>query len=192
MYNVLLIDCGVKRNIVNSLRARCNLFVAPYDITPQQIYKLEVDGVMVSNGPGDPKHPALAKTTLKTLREIVHHFPTMGICLGHQLLALAFGADTYKLKFGHRGANQPVKDLRAGRVYITSQNHGFAVDPHITTALEIEFTQMNVNDGTVEALQHRKLPLFSVQYHPEASPGPRDTRFLFDEFMKLVEANAGS
>jgi carbamoyl-phosphate synthase small subunit len=188
---IALIDCGVKMNIIRELQTRgCTVLRVPYDITEGEINKLAPDGILVSNGPGDPAHPDIVSSTVRTLRQVCERYPVMGICLGHQILALAFGAKTYKLKFGHRGANQPVKNLSDNRVYITSQNHGFAVDPDSCPA-EIEITGINVNDGTVEAMQHRKLPVFSVQYHPEASPGPWDSKYLFDKFISLVNGSSG-
>jgi carbamoyl-phosphate synthase small subunit len=188
--NVVLIDCGVKANIIKSLWKRCNVIQVPYDTSQEEIMALKPHGVLVSNGPGDPSHPEIRNTTVKTLKEIVNEVPTMGICLGHQLLSLVFGAETFKLKFGHRGGNQPVKDLESGRVYITSQNHGFAVRDYRldeNSNDELIITQVNVNDGTVEGMRHSGLPVLSVQYHPEASPGPRDSRHLFDEFIDKIK-----
>lgn len=183
---VAVVDCGVKKNILRNLKKRFNVVQFPYNTPAQKIIDFEPDGLFISNGPGDPAHPEIMSATVKTVYQIAQELPTMGICLGHQILGLTFGARTYKLKFGHRGANQPVKDLKTKRVYITSQNHGFAVDPDVPEDLEI--TQMNTNDGTVEGLRHRYLPIFSVQYHPEASPGPHDTNWLFDEFARIMEA----
>ena len=182
---VVLIDCGTKQNIVRELRKRFSLTVAPYDVDVKFFRDHHFDGIALSNGPGDPAHPVIQETTIRTLRAVKEDYPIMGICFGNQLLARAFGGSTYKLKFGHRGVNQPVK--YDGKVYITSQNHGFAVDPQNLPA-ELEVNMTNVNDGTVEGLRHRELPIFSVQYHPEACPGPKDTSFLFDEFAKILEA----
>lgn len=182
---VVLIDCGTKQNIVRELRKRFSLTVVPYDVQPRFFIDHEVDGVFLSNGPGDPAHPVIQETTVRTLKAIKEEYPIMGVCFGNQLLARAFGGDTFKLKFGHRGVNQPVR--YNGRVYITSQNHGFAVDPE-TLPDELEVSMVNVNDGTVEGLCHKELPIVSAQYHPEASPGPKDTSFLFDEFAKMLEA----
>ena len=182
---VVLIDCGTKQNIVRELRKRFSLTVVPYDTDVKFFRDHEVHGVLLSNGPGDPAHPAIQDTTVRTLKAIKDDYPIMGVCFGNQLLARAFGGTTYKLKFGHRGVNQPVK--YEGRVFITSQNHGFAVDPS-SLPEELEVSMVNVNDGTVEGLRHRELPIFSAQYHPEASPGPKDTSFLFDEFAKMLEA----
>jgi carbamoyl-phosphate synthase small subunit len=183
---IALFDCGVKENILRELRKRFVVIQLPYD-TPAKWFKdHEVDGVMISNGPGDPDHPEMRGATIKTIREIKEDLPIMGICMGNQLLALAFGGQTYKLKFGHRGANQPVK--HKDRVYITSQNHGYAVDPKSLEGTGLEITHINANDGTLEGMTHKDLPIFSVQYHPEACPGPRDTTFLFDDFVKILEA----
>jgi carbamoyl-phosphate synthase small subunit len=186
-HNILLIDCGVKRNIIRSLLKYCNVIQVPYNATSDKIYKLKPDGILVSNGPGDPAHPEIIASTVKTLKEVCQDFPIMGICLGHQILSIVFGAETFKLKFGHRGGNQPVKDIESEKVYITSQNHGFAVEEKETD--ELKFTHFNVNDSTVEGMRHTSLPIFSVQYHPEASPGPHDSSFMFHEFMNLVKNN---
>ena len=141
------------------------------------------DGIFLSNGPGDPKD---VPEVIAEVKKLIGKKPMFGICLGHQLISLALGADTYKLKFGHRGSNQPVKDLRNGRVYISSQNHGYAVEEASLKDLPLEVTHINVNDGTVEGMQHTSLPLFSVQYHPEASPGPDDNMYLFDQFWAML------
>jgi len=180
---VVLIDCGTKANIVRELRERFSLTVVPYDTQASFFRDHDVDGVVISNGPGDPAHPVIKDTVVRTLREIKEDYPIMGVCFGNQLIAHAFGGSTFKLKFGHRGANQPVK--YGGRVYITSQNHGFAVDPE-SLPDELEVSMVNVNDGTVEGLRHKELPIFTAQYHPEAAPGPKDTSFLFDDFSKMV------
>ncbi len=184
---VALVDTGVKQNIVRNLAARFGtVYQVPWDATASEIEALRIDGIFMSNGPGDPAHPDIVRHTLPTLRDLMEKYPTQGICLGHQLLALAYGLKTYKLKFGHRGANQPVKNLETGRVYITSQNHGFAVDPASCPA-DVLITEVNANDGTVEGLRHRKLPVLSSQYHPEACPGPKDTEFLFDRYKMWLE-----
>lgn len=186
---IALIDCGTKANIIRELVQRnCTVIRLPYNTTPEEINELKPDGILISNGPGDPAHPEIIATTVKTIQQIYPRYPIKGICLGHQILALAFGARTYKLKFGHRGANHPVKDLQNGRIYITSQNHGFAVDQS-TCPPEIEITGINVNDGTVEAFHHRKLPVFALQYHTETSLGPWDSKYLFDKFVKLCSRN---
>ena len=183
---VALFDCGVKANIIRELQKRFNDYQLPHD-TPKKFFRdHHIDGVMISNGPGDPSHPDLKSTTIQTIRDIKDDYPIMGICMGNQLLGLAFGGSTYKMKFGHRGANQPVK--YHNRVFITSQNHGYAVDPESIDGSGLVVEQTNVNDGTVEGMRHTELPIFSAQYHPEACPGPRDTGFLFDEFGKMMEA----
>jgi carbamoyl-phosphate synthase small subunit len=181
---IALIDCGVKKSIIEALISRSDVVQLPYDATADEIYGLEPDSVVVSNGPGDPSHPDLIQTT-RTIRELANDFPMLGICLGHQLIARSFGAKTYKMKFGHRGANHPVKDLRTGKVDITTQNHGYGLS--IEEDLEIRPSQINANDGTVEAIVHTELPIISVQYHPEANPGPLDTFHIFTSFFKLVE-----
>ncbi len=179
---VVLVDCGAKRNIMRSLVQNFNVVQVPWNADRRLIESFQPDGIFISNGPGDPAHPEILQNTVRTCRSLADDYPTMGICLGHQITALMFKAKTYKLKFGHRGANQPCKDLRTGRVYITSQNHGFAVDETTLDGTGLELTQVNANDGTPEGLRHKELPLFCVQYHPEASPGPRDTGHLFREF----------
>ncbi len=180
---VIVIDCGVKRGILRELARRgAGVLVVPYDTPAEEILDRDPDGVLVSNGPGDP---ARVKETIETVRRLVGEVPLMGICLGNQILGLAEGGRTFKMKFGHRGANQPVKDLKDGRVYITSQNHGFALDPESLKDTPLEVRWVNVNDGTVEGVVHTDAPAFSVQFHPEANPGPWDTRWLFDEFLDL-------
>ena len=180
---IVIVDCGVKRNIIREAQRYADVARVPYDTTADEILALKPDGVILSNGPGDPAHPDLLGTSVKAARELVGRVPILGICLGHQLLALAFGGKTFKLKFGHRGGNQPVKDLRTGRVHITSQNHGFAVDADSLPASEFEVTHVNLNDGTVEGMAHRRLPVFAVQYHPEAHPGPWDNEYIFRDFV---------
>jgi len=160
--------------------------VVPADVSGETIDRLEPHGLFLSNGPGDP---AAVTYAVDTIRQQVGKRPTFGICLGHQLVGLALGGATFKLKFGHRGGNQPVQDLTTGKVEITSQNHGFAVDMDSLNDPDIELTHVNLNDGTLEGLRHRKIPLFSVQYHPEASPGPHDAGYLFDRFVALIEAH---
>ncbi|MGE5598622.1 MAG: glutamine-hydrolyzing carbamoyl-phosphate synthase small subunit [Bacteroidota bacterium] len=180
---VVLIHYGAKHNIIRSLAARgCEVIVAPASISAAEVMALRPAGLMLSNGPGDPRD---LRAQVETVRELLGALPVFGICLGHQILGLALGCRIYKLKYGHRGANHPVRDLSTGRVRITSQNHGFAVDaealpPHVMV------THVNVNDGTVEGLRHTSLPAWSVQYHPEAAPGPADAAHLFDELMERV------
>ncbi|MBI4361598.1 MAG: glutamine-hydrolyzing carbamoyl-phosphate synthase small subunit [Euryarchaeota archaeon] len=189
-YRVVLIDCGVKMNMVRELNGLgAEVIQVPPTLEAKEIMALEPHGVVVSNGPGDPAVCAYAHRTIRGLAE--QRLPLFGICLGHQLLALAMGGKTYKLKFGHRGSNQPVKDLETGRVFITSQNHGYAVDPRSLESTGLRVTKVNANDGTVEGMGHTELPLSSVQYHPEAAPGPRDSRFLFGEFLRLIETTRG-
>ena len=181
---VVLIDCGAKQNIVRELMKRFTVTVVPYDVEPKFFRDHEVDGIFLSNAPGDPAHPDIQTTTVRTVRDLKEDYPIMGICYGTQLLARAFGGSTFKLKFGHRGVNQPVRYKE--RVFITSQNHGYAVDP-ASLPEELEVSMVNVNDGTVEGLRHKELPIFAVQFHPEANPGPKDTSFLFDEYARLLE-----
>jgi carbamoyl-phosphate synthase small subunit len=182
---VALFDCGVKSEIILELRKRFNVVQMPFDTDEKAVRALGPDGIFISNGPGNPAHPEMLSTTVATLGKLKGDYPMMGICLGHQLLSLTFGAKTYKLKFGHRGINQPVK--MDGKVYITSQNHGFAVDAESARAGGLDVTVVNLNDQTVEGMRHRDLPIFSVQFHPEAHPGPRDTNFLFDRFAAMLE-----
>ncbi|TLZ87977.1 MAG: glutamine-hydrolyzing carbamoyl-phosphate synthase small subunit [Methanobacteriota archaeon] len=180
---LVVVDCGVKRNIIREAQRYADVIRVPYDATSDEILAHKPDGVILSNGPGDPAHPEIRATAVKAAKDLVGRTPLLGICLGHQLLALAFGGKTYKLKFGHRGGNQPVKDLRSGRVHITSQNHGFAVDADSLPSSEFEVTHLNLNDGTLEGMAHRDLPIFSVQYHPEARPGPWDNGYIFRDFV---------
>jgi len=185
-YHVVVIDCGAKNNIMRELAARdCRVTVVPTHTSFEEIKKLKPDGVLISNGPGDP---AAVTSVIRTIRELIKEkMPIFGICLGHQILGLALGGKTYKLKFGHRGANQPVMDLRTKKVDITSQNHGFCVDIDSLPKDQVELTHINLNDKTAEGLRHKKLPVFSVQYHPEASPGPNDAKYLFKEFIKMMK-----
>ena len=183
-FEVALIDHGIKMSIVRQLLLReVSVTLVPYTHPAEKILEEDYDGVFISNGPGDP---ARVQESVETIRKLVGKVPIAGICLGHQLVARAFNAKTFKLKFGHHGANQPVKDFETGRVFISSQNHGFSVDER-TLPKELEVTQINLNDRTVEGLKHREIPLISVQYHPEAGPGPHDTYFFFDEFVRMLD-----
>jgi carbamoyl-phosphate synthase small subunit len=184
-YEVVALDCGMKFNIARSLARRgCNLTVVPAHTTADEIRVLKPDGILLSNGPGDPEPITYA---VHTIQNLISEYPIFGICLGHQLLGLAFGGRTFKLKFGHRGPNHPVKNLLTGRVEITTQNHGFCVDMESIKDPEIEITHINLNDQTLEGMRHKSLPIFSVQYHPEASPGPHDSSYLFDNFINMIE-----
>jgi carbamoyl-phosphate synthase small subunit len=184
-YKVAVLDCGVKYNILRELAKRdCRLRIFPAKTQAEEIIKLKPDGVFLSNGPGDPQGAAYVSSTVKKLLGKV---PVFGICLGHQMLGLALGAQTYKLKFGHHGANHPVRDLKTNKVIITVQNHNFCVDPAGLNQQEVDITYMNLNDNTLEGIRHRKMPAFSVQFHPEASPGPNDAKYIFDDFIKLMK-----
>ncbi|MDP3731790.1 MAG: glutamine-hydrolyzing carbamoyl-phosphate synthase small subunit [Candidatus Omnitrophota bacterium] len=183
-YKVVLLDCGVKYNILRELmRNGCAVTVVPADTSADEILGMKPDGVLLSNGPGDP---AAVGYVVETTKRLIGSIPIFGICLGQQILGLALGGKTYKLKFGHHGANHPVKDLKTGRVSITVQNHGFCVDIDSLSKKDIEITHINLNDQTLEGMKHKKLPIFSVQFHPEASPGPHDAKYLFAEFIKLM------
>lgn len=179
---IVLIDCGVKKSIIQFLKKATHVIQVPYDTPPVAIKKLHPHGIVVSNGPGDPAHPTLQQTVVATLQSLLMDYPMFGICLGHQLLGIALGMQTYKLKFGHRGANHAVINRASGKVFITSQNHGYALDTGNTRDISINW--LNANDKTVEGFQHKKLPISSVQFHPEAAPGPHDTRFLFTQFLE--------
>lgn len=181
---VAVLDFGIKQNILRTAQHMdCRMVVMPANSTPEEILALRPQGLLLSNGPGDPKNVPCA---IETIRSLLGELPIFGICLGHQLLALALGADTYKLPFGHRGGNHPVQDLATKRVYITSQNHGYAVADESLAGLPVEVTHRNLNDGTIEGLRHKTLPVFSVQYHPEAAPGPHDSEYLFREFFQIL------
>lgn len=184
-FRVVAYDFGIKTNILRSLSARgCEVTVVPASATTDEVLAFKPDGVFLSNGPGDPEP---LNYIVANVKQLLGKCPVFGICLGHQILGLALGGKTFKLKFGHRGANQPVKNMVSGRVEITSQNHGFAVDPESLDSSQIELTHFNLNDQTLEGLRHRTLPAFSVQYHPEASPGPHDSHYLFDDFIDLMK-----
>lgn len=183
-YNVVLLDFGAKKNIVRELNKRgCNVAVMPYNTKAEDILKLGVDGIMLSNGPGDPSENT---EIVEELKKLIGKVPMFGICLGHQLLALAMGGKTTKLKYGHRGVNQPVKNLETGRTYISSQNHGYAVVNETIEAAGGKVSYTNANDGTCEGVDYEDKKAFSVQFHPEACSGPHDTRFIFDKFIDLI------
>ncbi|OGL31412.1 MAG: carbamoyl phosphate synthase small subunit [Candidatus Rokubacteria bacterium RIFCSPLOWO2_12_FULL_69_21] len=188
-FTVVAFDSGIKRNILRQLVSLgCALTVVPASTAAAAVLEQKPDGVFLSNGPGDPEGvPYL----VEAVRALLGKVPIFGICLGHQILGLAAGGSTYKLKFGHHGANHPVKDLATGKVEITAQNHGFAVDPDSVKAHGLELSHVNLNDGTCEGLRHRELPVFSVQYHPEASPGPHDASYLFNRFVDLMRRTNG-
>ncbi len=184
-FNVVAVDCGMKTNIIRMLNShRCNVTIVPYCTGSEEILSLGPDGVFISNGPGDPEDVPEVIETLKGLRGKV---PLFGICLGHQLIALSYGAETYKLKFGHRGGNHPVKDIRTGKIEITSQNHSYAVDGESLRGTGLYVSHINVLDGTVEGAYSTEDRVFSVQYHPESAPGPCDSRYLFERFTELMK-----
>jgi carbamoyl-phosphate synthase small subunit len=192
-HHIVAYDYGIKRNILRLFDdAGCRVTVVPAQTTAEEVLAMQPDGVFLSNGPGDPDAIAYAPDTIRAIAD--RTVPIFGICLGHQLLALTFGASTTKMPYGHRGGNHPVRELETGRILITSQNHGFAVqgsEREIPGAPELEVTHVNLNDGTVEGLRHRELPIFAVQYHPEAAPGPHDARPLFGQFMETVRKSEG-
>jgi carbamoyl-phosphate synthase small subunit len=186
---VAVYDFGVKRDILRQLTKQgCDVTVYPATTHADEILAQKYDGVLLSNGPGDPEPVTYAQ---ENIRHLVGKVPLFGICLGHQLLGLALGGKTYKLKFGHRGGNHPVKDLRTGRVEITAQNHGFSVDPDSLSENDVEYTHINLNDQTLEGFRHRREPVVAVQYHPEAAPGPHDSFYLFEDFMRMMEEFSG-
>ena len=186
-YNVVAVDCGIKYNIIRNLNRRaCNVTIVPYNATIDEINALAPDGVFLSNGPGDPED---VECTIALVKKLIGKYPVFGICLGHQLISLAYGAKTYKLKFGHRGGNHPVKNLETGKIEITSQNHSFAVVIDSLKKTPLEITHINLLDNTVEGLECKKDKVFSVQYHPESAPGPQDSGYLFDKFIEIIKEN---
>jgi len=185
-HRVVVLDCGVKYNILRLLRTFAEeVIVVPAGSSPEEILSYDPDGVLLSNGPGDP---AAVPYVVETVRELLGKRPIFGICLGHQMIGLALGGRTYKLKFGHHGGNHPVMDLKTGKVYITVQNHGFCVDIGSLDGGDVEMTHINLNDRTLEGMRHMKIPVMSVQYHPEAGPGPHDSSYLFEEFTRLMDS----
>ena len=183
-HHIVVTDCGLKYNILRQLRKRgCGVTIMPAATTAEQLLAMKPSGILFSPGPGDPK---LLDYVVDNTRQVLGRVPVMGICLGHQIIARSLGAETFKLKFGHRGGNHPVKDLSDGRVYITAQNHGYAVSSEkLPSGLEV--SHINLNDQTVEGFRHKSLPLFTIQYHSEASPGPRDNEYMFDQFIEMIE-----
>ncbi|MCX6591449.1 MAG: glutamine-hydrolyzing carbamoyl-phosphate synthase small subunit [Acidobacteria bacterium] len=188
-FHVVAYDFGIKRDILRQIAHRgCTLTVVPSGTSAEDVLALKPDGVFLSNGPGDPEP---LEYQAAQVRKLIGKMPVFGICLGHQVLGLALGGKTYKLKFGHRGGNHPVLNKRTMRVEITAQNHGFAVDPDTLNMNDVDLTHINLNDQTLEGIAHRSLPVFSVQYHPEAAPGPHDSHYLFDEFVAMMTARQG-
>lgn len=184
-YHVVAIDCGMKKNILRELQhRRCRVTVVPWNTAPEEIEGLYPDGVFLSNGPGDPTDVPEVMETVQALRG---KYPIFGICLGHQIISLAYGGMTYKLKFGHRGGNHPVRDVHTGKIEITSQNHSYAVDAESLQGTGLTVTRVNLLDGTVEGVECKKDRVFSVQYHPESAPGPQDSKALFDQFLELMK-----
>lgn len=184
-YHVVAIDCGMKLNILRSLNGRgCSVTVVPWNTCSSKIEKLKPDGIFISNGPGDPED---VPEVIDTIKKLKGKYPVFGICLGHQIISLAYGAKTYKLKFGHRGGNHPVRNLKTNKIEITSQNHSYAVDIESIKGTDLEITHINLLDGTVEGVECKKDKIFSVQYHPESAPGPQDSTYLFDKFLELMK-----
>ena len=189
-HNVVVVDFGLKNSIMRELsRRNCDLTIVPCHTTAEEIFGLAPDGVMLSNGPGDPKNQVAA---IAMIKKIQGRIPLFGICLGHQLFALANDCDTYKMRFGHRGLNHPVKEIATGRIDFTSQNHSFAVKKESVDCKTLLVTHLEINDGSIEGLRHKRYPAFSVQYHPDASPGPHDALHLFDEFIEMMDADKGA
>ncbi|MBQ3192676.1 MAG: glutamine-hydrolyzing carbamoyl-phosphate synthase small subunit, partial [Oscillospiraceae bacterium] len=184
-YHVVAVDCGIKHNIIRSLNQRnCDVTIVPWNTTAENVEQLHPDGIFLSNGPGNPED---VTPVMELVRQLRGKYPIFGICLGHQIIALSYGAKTYKLKFGHRGGNHPVKNLITGKVEITSQNHSYAVDTESLAGNGLEITHINLLDQTVEGLCCEKDHVFCVQYHPESAPGPQDSSYLFDEFIRRME-----
>lgn len=184
-YNIVAIDCGIKLNIVRSLNKKgCNVTVVPYNTTAKEIVDLKPDGIFLSNGPGNPED---VTEVIKLVKELKGKYPIFGICLGHQMISLAYGAKTYKLKFGHRGGNHPVLNLETDKIEITSQNHSYAVDEESLKKTDLIVTHKNILDNTIEGVECKKDKVFSVQYHPESAPGPQDSEYLFDKFINLLQ-----
>ena len=184
-FHVAAIDCGMKMNIVRSLNQRgCKVTIVPWNTPAQEIAALAPDGVFISNGPGDPTD---VPETIKTIKELIGKYPIFGICLGHQIISLAYGARTYKLKFGHRGGNHPVRNVETGKIEITSQNHSYAVDADSLKDTDLSVTHINLLDNTIEGVKCDRDKVFSVQYHPESAPGPQDSAYLFDRFIQTME-----
>ncbi len=183
-YNVVAIDCGIKLNIIRSLnKRRCNVTIVPYNTTAKEIEKLKPDGIFLSNGPGNPED---VTEVIQLVKELRGKYPIFGICMGHQMISLAYGAKTYKLKFGHRGGNHPVLNLETDKIEITSQNHSYAVDEESLKKTGLKVTHRNILDNTIEGVECKKDKVFSVQYHPESAPGPQDSGYLFDKFIKSM------
>ena len=187
-YNVVAIDCGIKLNIIRSLnKRRCNVTIVPYNTTAKEIEKLKPDGIFLSNGPGNPED---VTEVIQLVKELRGKYPIFGICMGHQMISLAYGAKTYKLKFGHRGGNHPVLNLETDKIEITSQNHSYAVDEESLKKTGLKVTHRNILDNTIEGVECKKDKVFSVQYHPESAPGPQDSGYLFDKFITSMFENS--
>lgn len=184
-YHIVAIDCGMKKNIVRSLNERgCDVTVVPWNTTAEEIIKLSPDGVFISNGPGDPED---VTPTINTIKQLIGKLPVFGICLGHQIISLAYGAKTYKMKFGHRGGNHPVRNIATNKIEITSQNHSYAVDNESIRNTPLSVTHINLLDNTIEGVENLSDKVFCVQYHPESAPGPRDSFYLFDKFIEIIK-----
>lgn len=187
-FDVVAVDCGIKLNIIRKLNEKgCNVTVVPYNITAEEIMNMKPDGLFLSNGPGNPED---VQSVINVVKELKGRLPIFGICLGHQMISLALGAKTFKMKFGHRGGNHPVMNLETGKIEITSQNHSYAVDSSSLNGTPLKLTHKNLLDDTAEGVSSRENKLFSVQYHPESAPGPQDSAYLFDEFIELMEKEA--